>query len=220
MILRVVPIVWYNLARFFICWYFSSLFLIVIITRNRPFVIPTHFRYFVFFFGSRSMGHQQRKASAKLCNNILAVKMVRDKFNWFSVNTLLHSDSILKTPFWSFKILITTAMKKNHKFYVSCFVSPWSPIRKRRQRWQKRWVDIRTDHTFLSYNNLIHGIYRGVWSRYAVYLSACVCRSWEYQSNSQLFFIWVSEIRVSHRSLGSETKCLPISLSPFTLKHE
>ena len=95
MILRVVPIVWYNLARFFICWYFSSLFLIVIITRNRPFVIPTHFRYFVFFFGSRPMGHQQRKASAKLCNNILAVKMVRDKFNWFSVNTLLE-DSILK----------------------------------------------------------------------------------------------------------------------------
>ena len=94
--LRVVPIVWYNLARFFIYWYFSSPFLIVIITQNRdPFVIPTHFLYFVSFRGSRQMGHQQRKPAAKLCNNILAVKMVRDNFNWFSVNTLLE-DSILK----------------------------------------------------------------------------------------------------------------------------
>ena len=41
------------------------------------------------------MGHQQRKAAAKLCNNILAVKMVRDQFNLFSFNTLLE-DSILK----------------------------------------------------------------------------------------------------------------------------
>ena len=41
------------------------------------------------------MGHQQRKAAAKHCNNILAVKMVRDKFNWFSFNTLLE-DSNLK----------------------------------------------------------------------------------------------------------------------------
>lgn len=41
------------------------------------------------------MGHQQRKAAAKLCNNILAVKMVRDQFNLFSFNTLLEH-SILK----------------------------------------------------------------------------------------------------------------------------
>ena len=42
------------------------------------------------------MAHQQGKAAAaKLCNNILAVKMVRDNLNWFSVNTLLE-DSILK----------------------------------------------------------------------------------------------------------------------------